>query len=673
MVICVFIMINSRCARRVIGLFLLMLMVLPIAAQDQLVFERGSDLMAITVNKVDSVKVEKGGTFLLWLNGTTDAVMIDAMRAYYHRALPDTLLITFAPDKVTVCNPRMDQLSVECDGFNVSVTATGKRPFVCLTRGRCDDGQLTIAGDTMFTVVLDGLELTSQHDTPLKFVGKQQVAIELPQGSMSRLENCAATIPQTNSKSSSCCIYSKGDMAFRGEGCLMVTDNCRYGIYSAGSITIDDANLIVSNTIKDGVHCSDLNFNSGSIALTVNNDAAKGIKTTHSLAVNGGAITGTAAGNVVIDAGETTYCTLVKVGADFSMTGGALHLVNSGRGGRCISVDGNAVFAGGNVTLETGGDGGEYINALNEPDYYSPKCITVDGDLHIEQGEVNATSQGMGGKGIDCSGSVCVGKQGDDFLHDGSLTVTVETRGDAVAHSEVEDFRHGCPKAIKASGDVYLYSGRISLRTSGIGGEGLESKTQARIYNAQVEAVTFDDGINVGQHLVVDGGHVYCFSTHNDGIDSNGKITIKNGVVASISVHAQDESFDTDPDGFFVYGGIVFGVGRGRVSVGEADQPYYSTPMQASSLPISLAGGRYLSVCDGDAALLSLLVPEKVANAVVTVSAPSFVDGASLRLIEAEHLEGTTEQYFHDAMLVGGSPLGCTPIIDINVNQQNVY
>ena len=78
-----------------------------------------------------------------------------------------------------------------------------------------------------------------------------------------------------------------------------------------------------------------------------------------------------------------------------------------------------------------------------------------------------------------------------------------------------------------------------------------------------IAALCYDDCMNASNSIVINGGSIYCYSSGNDGIDSNGTLTITGGVVIASGTTSPEDGFDCDQNTFKITGGIVLGIGRG--------------------------------------------------------------------------------------------------------------
>ena len=249
-----------RCVYLILSLIVLVSEWIPIQAQETIVFKQPHNLSAIPVSSIDSITINDGPTsFNLYISGQVCPVVVNADSAFYHRSLSDTLMIEFHDEWVDVQNPRLDCYQVETQGTKVSVTATGKIPLKCMVSGVCDNGRLAMECDTISTLILDGLSLTSQEGSAICLKDKQPSEVILNDGTISTLTD-AFTYNNEEGDKSNACIYSKGPISFAGQGTLYVQGNYYHAIASSKDITINSGHIHVLGTAKDGIHCDQLPF-----------------------------------------------------------------------------------------------------------------------------------------------------------------------------------------------------------------------------------------------------------------------------------------------------------------------------------------------------------------------------------------------------------------------------
>lgn len=643
--------------RKITFVLSFILAVFPIVSQNNIVFVQNNNISSLPISAIDSILAQETGVFDIYIHGNLTPIRMDSDTAFYNVSLSDTLIIDYNESWVSTINPHLDWVSIEVNGTNVMIKSESKHPFICLLRGESSNGKLVVESDTTVTLVFDGLNISNQEGCAIYMKERQTTIIELKDGTTSIVEDA----PTYQNTETNACIYSRGSLVFTGTGVLCVKGNYRHAISSNKNVTVNDGQIIIQNTQKDGIHCDKYRQYGGLLDLHLLNPATKGVKTKELIELTGGQITGEALGDLTIKDGETTYCTLLKSDSSFVIQGGSIDVTHFGNGGRCISVDADLLMRGGNIDLKCHGNGGGYLTALNDSDYYTAKCMTVNGNIFVQRGHIKLLSTGGGGKGMDCSDTIFVGINGDDFISEDSLLIEIETRGSAIVENVIEDYLHGSPKALKADNAIELYSGNIRIKTFGSGGEGIESKGSLRAYNATIIADCYDDGINTGQRCYIKGAHVYCKSINNDGIDSNGKFSVHDGIVAAISEHFMNESFDTEGGRLYVYGGHVIGIGNNEVFVSEQSSvPYYSTKTKINDWgiwygdSIGLKANQYLTVSNVLSGKISVYHISSFEDAFITVASNILAKDELYQITDGDPPSNPSLICFDGQLLFGG-------------------
>ena len=605
------------------------------------------------------------------------------------------------------------------DATDIYVRMDKKDPDCVISlNGVCNNGRLCIEADTCYTLRLNNVQLKSSHAPAINSITKQKVTLELTDGTQNVLSDSKDYIFTNPKEQASACLNIQGSLNITGSGTLLINGNSKHGIatgkgmkfqsgdirvlsapsdaiHADGSIQIDGADLIINGQKQDGLDAGkDVKISNGTLSITttkkdvksikcgtsftmtggnldmkIEGDASKGIKAKDNITISGGEITATANGNVIISNGDPSYCTIIKGDSCVYISGGRLSLINKGAGGKCISADKNINIIGGNMNLKTYGDGNEYINEANETDYYTSKCIAADDSLFIHRGNLNCLSTGIGGKGIVAEQYMEIGLPSDSYYYQGPK-INIKTTNSSIVNDVEEDQRFGCPKAIKASEYLNIFSGDIQITTAGMGGEGVECGKEMYIYGGKLECNCFDDGINVGEKLEILGGQVYCNSIDNDGIDSNGSIYIKGGVIASINQQEPNESFDSEDRQFYVSGGIVIGIGSASVKMDQQEVLYYNTlfnvePDKPARRGLRLTNGKYVYVMNGDKLLLSIKNDNLARRGFVTVTLPEFQENHSYSICQGDEPLSTEKDLFERRLFFSGEPVNMEYIIDI--------
>lgn len=631
-----------------------------------IVFYMNGNIESLAVDSIDSITFPYEESFMLVALHNRESKLfthVDSVKFLDNSG--DTILLSFQDDKIRIVNPRADVVDVTTKGTDVEIVSNASERLVILADGHCNDGRIIIDNNEDCTLILSDLQLNSKKGSSIYLKQKQKVVIELPTGTHSTLSD-ASKYSVDSTDTSNGCLYNKGSIAFKGEGTLTVTGNYRHGIASGKNVSVEGGCIIVNDVIKNGINCDKFTMKDGNVSLHLSQDASKGIKAKEQIDILGGYIEGESIGNMTIKDGDVSYCTLMKSDGSMSIAGGEIKLTNEGKGGRCISVDGNLVITSGTMSLECNGDGESYINEEGEVDYYTPKCITADDSVFINGGNLCCVSIGLGGKGIVSGKYLSIGELSDTE----EPMINVKTKGTCIIDDVDEDQRFGCPKGIKADERLDIYGGNISVNTEGQGGEGVECNNEMYVYGGTLECNTYDDGINVGNRLDIEGGCVYCNSVNNDGMDSNGSIYIRGGIVASVNQKEPNESFDAEERQFHISSGTIIGIGSRSVKMDQQDILYYNTlynidPDKPARRGLRLTNGKYVYVMDGEKLLLSIKNDNLARRGFVTVSLPEFQENHSYSIYQGDEPISSEEVFFGGKLFFNGEPTNKNYVIDI--------
>lgn len=631
-----------------------------------IVFYQNGNVESMSVDSIDSITFpQDDSSMLVALCNRKPKLLVHIDSVKFMEKMGDTIQLLFQEDKIRIINPRADRVDVTINETDVEIISSASEQLVIRAEGCSNEGRIIIDHNDDCTLILSNLQLTSEKGSAIYLKQKQKAVIELPEGTHSTLADASAYSVDSTDTSNGC-LYNKGNLVFTGNGTLSVIGNYRHGIASGKNINVEDGHIIIDGAVKNGINCDKFTMKDGCVSLHLSQDASKGIKAKERIDILGGYIEGESIGDVTIKDGDVSYCTLMKSDGSMSIAGGEIKLTNEGKGGRCISVDGNLVITSGTMSLECNGDGDSYINEEGEVDYYTPKCITADDSVFINGGNLCCVSVGLGGKGIVSGKYLSIGELSDTE----EPMINVKTKGSCIIDDVDEDQRFGCPKGIKADERLDIYGGNISVNTEGQGGEGVECNNEMYIYGGTLECNTYDDGINVGNRLDIEGGCVYCNSVNNDGIDSNGSIYIKGGIVASVNQSKPNESFDPEGGQLYLLGGTIFGIGSGPVDVKEAQIPCYTTPYENGDIWIRSQGlilneGKYVSVQRGEQVLIALRNDNKAFRSFITVMSPSFENGSTMTITEGDFPANAEESYFNDRLLLNCLPRNTRDVIEI--------
>ena len=370
-------------------------------------------------------------------------------------------------------------------------------------KGKSEDGGLKVYGENKFKLLMDGVELTSKRGPAINSQCKKRMYVHLNQGTTNQLTDVASYSDDTYYLDSSADEDRKG--CFFSEGNL---------IFSGTGV------LAVTGKYKHGIVTDGYFWMRPGVSLVVT-EAAK---------------------NAIHVKGDDDDNIGVYIG------GGLIYTHVSSIAGKGIKTDLHVEVAGGKLLLNTSGDS-EYD--ADENDTSSAAGIKTDGDVRISGGTLILKSTGTGGKGLNVDGNL--------FISGGEIIAA--TAGGKYTYSSSLT---SSPKGVKADGDITISGGKLNISVTGKsdGSEGLESKATLTVSGGEVYVYAYDDAINAASAINVTGGKVYAYARNNDGIDSNGTMTVSGGLVIGVGTSSPEGGIDIDNSSRFkINGGTIIGLG----------------------------------------------------------------------------------------------------------------
>ena len=415
--------------------------------------------------------------------------------------------------------------------------------------GSSADGEFYMSGSYKATIELNGLSLTNtmpvSSGAAVHVQNGKRIKVKVMEGTSNMLEDAAAGEQKG-------AFYVKGHPEFSGKGTLMVKGHVKHAIKSGEYITLKDATLKVLSAAGDGLNCGQY-FLMKSGVLDISGVTDDGIQCD---------IDDTDVGST----GETADHEDEDSG-NIYLAGGQITINTAGIAAKGVKSEGDLIVTGGVIAITTTGKG-----KWDEEDLKTKAaaCLGSDAKVVIAGGTLTLTSTGAGGKGINCDaafemsgGEVTIVTQGALYYHNGTTENTNYTGNTDNVNSDY----YSSSKGVKADGAITISGGKISVATAGRNAEGIESKTSILISAGEVTVNSYDDGLNVGgdgSDLIISGGYVYSRALNNDGIDGNGNVYVKGGLVYAIGANSPEVAIDANSEEqkkLYVQGGTLIAVG----------------------------------------------------------------------------------------------------------------
>ena len=447
------------------------------------------------------------------------------------------------------------------------------------------------------SITADGAHVTANHgDTKgvcyvvsgtstagsLTIVGNKKYAMKLNNVDLTNPDSAAIDLL---SKKRAYVLLADGTTNRLADGSSSKASDQKGALYCKGKLLFNGSGqLAVYGNYNNAIHSADYIVFSPGCNIYVQSTANHGIKANDGIIINGGIL------NVEVSAAAAKG---INSEADITINGGR-----------------TTVIATGNGTYEDG----EAKGAA------AMKC---DSTLTMNGGELLLKATGSGGKGLKADWEA--------YINGGTLRVITE--GGTYTYSRDS----ASPKGIKVGtknvhGVLNIFGGDIMVRTSGQGGEGIESKGTLAIdgEGTTVAVAAYDDAINSAGDMYLMGGSITAIGTGNDGIDANGNMHISGGNIVAFGAGGAESGIDTGEQyKLYITGGCVFGIG-GRIDASYATttgaQPYAATSG-------SVSANSTVTLTSGTTTLATFNMPAYAyQNGTILVSAPGMTSGSSYTL-----------------------------------------
>lgn len=419
----------------------------------------------------------------------------------------NAITISFGGDNtVDIVNPYSDRVSITSEGGNVVVRSeiTDTQLNYVLS-GQTTNGSVKIYSDYKFGLVMNGISIISASGPAINIQSSKKVSVSLTDGTNNRLVD-GTTYREDETEDMKAALFSEGQLIFDGEGMLQVIGRGKHAICSDDYIRIDGGNISISSSAKDGIHANDyfemnsgtLTVNSssdgieceegyicinggyltidskdgdaiktsckkedinrnidiagGDIKITVEGDAAKGIKSKGHINISGGHIDITTTGNAYYDTDDADTSSSAGIKADGNMIVSddcAITIYSSGSGGKGINVDGTLTFNGGTTTVTTTGD--QYVYDSNNDT--AAKAIKSDGNLTVNSGSIKIQTSKTEAEGLESKATLTI---------TGGL-VEIEAYDDCINASDHIEITGGTVYCLSQTNDAIDSNGTLTI------------------------------------------------------------------------------------------------------------------------------------------------------------------------------------------------------------------
>jgi len=375
----------------------------------------------------------------------------------------NAIVIVFNGDNVTISNPYSEQVNITTSNGNVVIKSSITDTEVnYVLSGQTTDGSLKIYSDYKFGLVMNGVSIINTNGPAINIQSSKKVSVSLIDKTNNRLAD-GTTYTEDETEDMKAALFSEGQLIFDGGGVLQVIGRYKHGICSDDYIRINNGYITIGNAPKDGIHVNNyfemnggtltinssndgieceegyivlnsgyLTINSsdgdgiktsykgndttispyievagGDIKITVNGEAAKGIKSKEDINISGGQLDITTTGNAYYDTEDADTSSSAGIKADGNMSVSescTITIYSTGSGGKGINIDGTLTFNGGTTTVTTTGD--QYVYDKNNDT--AAKAIKSDGNLTVNSGTIKIKTSKTEAEGLESKTTLAV-------------------------------------------------------------------------------------------------------------------------------------------------------------------------------------------------------------------------------------------------------------------------
>lgn len=595
--------------------------------QNNMIIYTQTQPVGMFISALDSLYFNQSGTiaFFQTLNGLNQFNLTEIDSITFSTTLDSTIYITYNGATVSVINP-LESLgvSVETNGADVIVTSTaGLSDIDYVLSGTSSNGMFKIYSDKKLNLHLNNLNLTNNDGPAINVQSSKKITVALVDGTTNSLTDGVTYITPPNSEDQDAAFFSEGQLIFTGNGTLNINaqGSNQHALKSDDYIQIDNGNIVISNSVKDGINVNDgffmyggsvniasagdgidadasvievsdgyitilsysddksalkadslISISGGTFNITVQGEQSKSINSDRNIIITGGEFQIITSGGVVLETSgsgyDPSYCTAIKADSLILIDSCSIEITATGIAGRGLSCDGIIQINSGTVEINSSGNGGTYTNSTGQLDAYIGNSLNADGRIYILGGEVTISNSGSGGKGISGDANITIGSSTT------YPTISLTTSGTRIT---ISNGNYAEAKAISVDSMVTIENGNLTITSAD---DGIKSKTFIIINGGVINVAQSKEGIEA-PNIFVNGGDVSVNAsddgfnaTYGDGgeFDDGSNLTFNNGYVYVNS--SQGDAIDSNGD-VNINGGVI--VAHGPLSSPEVGLDYNGT------------------------------------------------------------------------------------------------
>lgn len=350
--------------------------------------QTGNIITAVNTEQADEMTYSNGGTELTVLRKTFTVSDITKIYIDESKVEDNTVSISYsdASAQVVIAGNIASHLTTTIDGAHVNIVqdADVVDEITYTLTGSSTDGSFTMDGELKATVVLNGVNLTSNVGAAIDIENGKRINIVVADGTTNTFADYASGLQKA-------CFFINGHAEFSGAGTLNLTGNAKHAYRSDEYTQLKKTftgTINVLSSASDGLHIEQyLEMNNGTVVINNVTSDAIDVASTNDMTdefngqvfINGGSLMATASGEDV---------KVLKSDAAIAITSGTLKLTATGNGSKAIGTKGTLTVSGGRVEALSLGN----IYHEDQTDEAKPNAIKATGIITISGGEVYSVS-----------------------------------------------------------------------------------------------------------------------------------------------------------------------------------------------------------------------------------------------------------------------------------------
>lgn len=264
--------------------------------------------------------------------------------------------------------------------------------------------------------------------------------------------------------------------------------------------------------------------------------------------------------------------------------------------------------------------------------------IASDDNIIIKSSNININAKTDGihvNDNVEVNGGILTIKSASDGIEsEDTITVNGGTFNIAVSDD-----------GISAAGNLTINGGTFNISKCE---EGIESKNKLIINGGTFNILANDDGLNATSDITINNGTIYVNSSKGDAIDSNGTLTINDGLIIALGAGNPEAGIDNDNTGVTINGGTL-------IATGGNNSPIKTSSKQASVSLGSVSSGKIINIVSGDNTIFTYKVEKSFSS--LMFSSPLLTIGNTYSVYSGGTVSGGTENkgIYSNSIYSGGT------------------